>query len=185
MNRQAAQVAQVAQRIKELREIIEMPAAQVAEKVGLDEKEYIQYENAELDIPISVIYGVASVLGVDPTVLLSGESPRMSTYTITRKGQGISIERYKEYSFSALAYNFINRDMEPMIVDLLPKNSPPELVTHRGQEFNYVLEGKVTVLYGKHKFVLEEGDSIYFDPQVPHGQMAEFGFARFLTVINE
>ena len=109
----------------------------------------------------------------------------MNTYTITRKGKGVSIERYKEYSFSALAYNFINRDMEPMIVDLLPKDAPPELVTHKGQEFNYVLEGKVTVLFGSHKFVLEEGDSIYFNPAIPHGQMAEYGFARFLTIINE
>ena len=71
------------------------------------------------------------------------------------------------------------------IVDLLPKDAPPELVTHKGQEFNYVLEGKVTVLFGDHKFVLNEGDSIYFDPKVPHGQMAEYGFARFLTIINE
>jgi len=185
MNKQVAQIAQVAERIRELREIVQIPAAQVAEKIGLDETEYVQYENGELDIPISVIYGVASVLGVDPTVLLSGESPRMNTYAITRKGKGISIERYKEYSFSALAYNFIDRDMDPMIVDLLPQNSPPGLVTHQGQEFNYVLEGKVTVLYGTHRFVLEEGDSIYFDPKVPHGQMAEYGFARFLTVINE
>lgn len=179
MNQQIAQVAQVAERIRELREIIEMSSAEVAEKVGLNEKEYLQYESAELDIPISVIYKVASVLGVDATVLLSGEAPRMSSYTITRRGKGISIERYKEYSFSALATNFIGRDMDPMIVDLLPKDAAPELVTHGGQEFNYVLEGKVTVLYGKHKFVLDEGDCIYFDPTVPHGQMAEFGPARF------
>lgn len=109
----------------------------------------------------------------------------MNSYTITRKGKGISIERYKEYSFSSLAYNFIGRDMDPMIVDLLPKDRPPELVKHRGQEFNYVLEGKVTVIIDGHKHVLNQGDSIYFDPSVPHGQMAEFGPARFLTIINE
>lgn len=179
------QVAQVAERIRELREIVEVSPEEIAEKAGISVEEYLQYENAELDIPISVIYAVAGALEIDPTVLMTGESPRMNTYTITRKGKGVSIERYKEYSFSALAYNFINRDMEPMIVDLLPKDAPPELVTHKGQEFNYVLEGKVTVLFGSHKFVLEEGDSIYFNPAIPHGQMAEYGFARFLTIINE
>ena len=45
-------------------------------------------------------------------------------------------------------------------MDLLPKDAPPELVTHKGQEFNYVVEGKVTVLFGDHNFVLNEGDSI-------------------------
>ena len=125
------------------------------------------------------------MLKVDPTVLLTGEAPRMNQYTITRKGKGISVERYKEYSFQALAFNFMNRDMNPMIVNLEPKQAEPELVTHGGQEFNYVLEGVVTVLYGPHKFQLKEGDSIYFDPAIPHGQMAEFGSAKFLTIINE
>lgn len=102
------------------------------EKIGLSVEEYKKYENGELDIPISVIYGVAGVLGVDSTVLLSGETPRMKAYTVTRKGKGISIERYKEYKFSSLAYNFIDREMDPMIVDLLPKDTPPEMVTHKG-----------------------------------------------------
>lgn len=179
------QVLEVARRIRELREIMELPAASVAEGLGITEEEYLSYEDGRLDIPISVIYGVAGVLGVDSTVLLTGEAPRMNSYTITRRGKGISIERYKEYSFSSLAYNFIGRDMDPMIVDLLPKDAPPELVMHSGQEFNYVLSGDVTVIIGGHKHVLHEGDSIYFDPSVPHGQMAESGPARFLTVINE
>ena len=180
-----SQVLEVARRIKELREIVEMTVDQVAKDLNISAEEYSKYENGELDIPISIIYGVAGILGVDSTVLLTGESPRMNSYTITRKGKGISIERYKEYSFSSLAYNFIGRDMDPMIVDLLPKDRAPELVRHKGQEFNYVLEGKVTVIIDGHKHVLNEGDSIYFDPSVPHGQMAEFGPAKFLTIINE
>ena len=178
-------VAEVAQRIKELREILEISKEEVAQNAGIAFDDYVKYESAELDIPISAIYAVAEVLEVDPTVLLIGEAPRMNQYTITRKDRGISVERYKEYSFQALAFNFIDRDMDPMIVKLAPKDAPPELVTHAGQEFNYVLEGTVTVLYGSHQFRLNEGDSIYFDPTTPHGQMAEFGPAKFLTIINE
>lgn len=178
-------VAEVAQRIKELREILEISKEEVASRAGIALEDYAKYESAELDIPISAIYATAEVLSVDPTVLLTGEAPRMNKYTITRKDKGISVERYKEYSFQALAFNFIDRDMDPMIVNLAPKDAPPELVTHAGQEFNYVLQGTVTVLYGPHKFQLNEGDSIYFDPTVPHGQMAEFGLAKFLTIINE
>lgn len=180
-----SQAMQVAARIKELREIIELSAEEVAKQVGISAEEYEQYENAQLDIPISMLYNVAGVLGVDPTVLLSGEAPRMNSYTIVRQGKGMSVERYAEYSFTSLAFNFIGREMEPMIVDLKPKDSAPELVTHGGQEFNYVLEGKVGVLFGSHTFVLEKGDSIYFDPSVPHGQMAVDGPAKFITIIND
>ena len=178
-------VLEVASRMKELREIMDYSTSYMAEKIGVSEDDYVRYEDGKLDIPISVIYGVAGVLGVDSTVLLTGEAPRMKCYDVTRKGKGISIERYKEYSFSSLAYNYIGRDMDPMLVDLLPKETPPELVTHKGQEFNYVLEGQVTVVIGQKKKVLNAGDSIYFDATVPHGQMAENGPAKFLTIINE
>ena len=102
-------VAEVARRIWELREILEISKEEVAQKAGIDFDDYVKYESAELDIPISAIYAVAEVLKVDPTVLLTGEAPRMNQYTITRKGKGISVERYKEYSFQALAFNFMNR----------------------------------------------------------------------------
>ncbi|MDD4797220.1 MAG: XRE family transcriptional regulator [Eubacteriales bacterium] len=180
-----AQLVAIAQRIRELREILEMSPQHVAEKVGIPLEQYQSYEDATADIPISVLYAVAGVLGVDATVLMTGEAPRMSAYTLVRKGQGVSVERYKEYKFSALAFNYIDRDMEPMIVDLDVKDTAPELVVHRGQEFNYVLKGTVRVRIGAHQFDLAVGDSIYFDPRIPHGQMAVGGPAQFLTVINE
>lgn len=85
-------VEEVAQRIKELREILEISKEEVAQRAGLAFDDYVKYEKAELDIPISAIYSVAEVLDVDPTVLLTGEAPRMNKYTITRKDKGISVE---------------------------------------------------------------------------------------------
>lgn len=179
------QVIGVAKRMKELREIVEYTPQEVADELNVPLETYLAYENAQLDIPVGVIYGAASFMGVDPTELLSGDIPRMNTYTIVRQGRGMTVERYKEYTFTSLAFNFVDRDMEPMIVDLLPKETPPELVTHHGQEFNYVLEGKICVLFGGKQIFLEAGDSIYFDPSVPHGQLAVGGAAKFLTIINE
>ncbi|MEI6100590.1 MAG: cupin domain-containing protein, partial [Eubacteriales bacterium] len=76
-------------------------------------------------------------------------------------------------------------DMEPMIVHVSPQTNADELVTHSGQEFNYVLSGVVKVVIGNREFILSEGDSIYFNPIAPHGQRAVGGDATFLTVINE
>lgn len=107
----------------------------------------------------------------------------MEDYTIVRKGKGMKVERYEGYSFNSLAYNFIHRLMDPMIVDLKPKDVPPELVSHAGQEFNYVIEGTVVVTISGREYVLNAGDSIYFDPRKLHGQKAVGGPAKFLTVI--
>lgn len=178
------QIAQIGARIRELREILGIAPGEVAEKIGIDVELYRQYESATADIPIGVLYGLAAEFGVDPTVLLTGEGPRMDEYTLVRKGNGIKVERYPGYSFSALAFNFKNRDMDPMIVTLSPSETA-ELVTHSGQEFNYVLEGTVKIIVGSREFTLEPGDSIYFNPELPHGQRAVSPVAKFLTVINE
>ena len=178
------QIRMIGARIRELRDILDITQEQAADSVGIDIELYRSYEDARDDIPIGVLYGLAAKFGVDPTVLMTGDSPRMDDYTLVRKGQGMKIERYPGYSFSALAFNFKNRDMDPMIVTL-SHTDKAELVSHSGQEFNYVLAGSIKVVIGAKEFALEAGDSIYFNPSVPHGQRALTETAMFLTVINE
>lgn len=179
------QIKQIAKRILYLRETLDIQPEQVAEAIGMSVDEYKQYESGKKDIPVSMIYSVASVLGIDATELLTGESPKMTDYSVTRKGQGVGIERFKGYAFESLAYNYIGRDKEPMIVTISPGDKQPELVTHTGQEFNYVLEGKIGVIIGGKTIELSEGDSIYFNPSIPHGQIAIGTTSRFLTVIDK
>ncbi len=180
-----SQLQQIADRIKYLRDILDMSAVDLAKAIDMPLELYNSYENCEKDIPISMIYNVASALGVDPTELLTGESPRMDAYAVTRKGMGVGVERYKGYAFESLAYNFRDRNKEPMIVTISPAEGKPQLVSHGGQEFNYVLEGTVGVTIGGREIILNEGDSIYFDPAIPHGQFAVDSIAKFLTVIDK
>ena len=75
--------------------------------------------------------------------------------------------------------------MNPMLVEIEPTSSP-ELVVHGGQEFNYVIEGDLRVIVGDKEYFLREGDSIFFDPSIPHAQVPMNNRkAKFLTVINE
>ena len=176
---------EVASRVKELREILGLSPKEIASKINIELDTYLQYESGKSDMPVSVLYSLSTVLNVDPTVILTGEEARMQNYTVVRLGKGVKIERYKGYSFTSLAFNYNNRDMEPMIVELFNNSEKPQTVTHPGQEFNYVLNGTVCVKVGENKFILNEGDSIYFDATIPHGQSAETAKAKFLTVINE
>ena len=175
----------ISERIKELREILEISALDMAKDTGIPFETYIKYESGELDIPISVLYTIANRLGTDVTVLLTGEEARMDSAAVCRKGKGVQIERYPGYEFSSLAYNFKHRTMEPLLV--LLDSSKPEAaqVSHSGQEFNYVVEGRVKVTVGKTEHILSAGDSIYFDARLPHGQSAVNGTAQFITIIQE
>ena len=178
-------LAQIPGRIKELREILEISALDMARETAIPLETYQKYEAGELDIPISVLYKIAGHLGVDATVLLTGEDPRMDTVSVCRKGKGVRIERYPGYEFSSLAYNFKGRTIEPLQVYLDPSKEAVALVSHSGQEFNYVVEGKVKITVGRREYILEAGDSIYFDAKLPHGQAAVDGPAQFITIIQE
>jgi transcriptional regulator with XRE-family HTH domain len=178
-------LSRIPDRIRELREVEEISAIDIAGDIGISAADYEKYESGVLDIPISILYKIAACLGVDATVLLTGEDPRMDTASVCRKGQGVEIERYPGYEFSSLAYNFKGRTLEPLLVYLDPSKPPAPPVSHAGQEFNYVTEGSVKVTVNRREYILEEGDSIYFDATLPHAQSAVVSPARFITIIQE
>jgi len=178
-------VAHIPERIKELREILEISALDMAKDTNIPFETYSKYESGETDIPISVLYTIANRLGTDVTVLLTGEEARMDSAAVCRKGKGVQIERYPGYEFSSLAYNFKRRTMEPLLVLLDSSKPQAAQVSHSGQEFNYVVEGQVKVTVGRSEHILSQGDSIYFDARLPHGQSAVNGTAQFITIIQE
>ena len=178
-------LAEISGRIKELREIMEMSAMDLAADIHVPLETYNKYESGEQDIPISVLYAIAGRLGTDVTVLMTGEGPRMESAAVCRSEKGVQVERYPGYEYSSLAYNFKGRTMEPLLVSLDSSRPPAGQVSHSGQEFNYVLEGRMKVSVGKAEYILAKGDSIYFDASLPHSQSAADGAAQFITIIQE
>ncbi len=172
-------------RVRELRQIADYTCADVAARLGVETSVYEGYESGASDIPISVLYELAGLFGVDMTDLMTGRAATLHSYAVVRAGKGLAVERYPGYRFESLAHAFRGRLIEPLIVTLEPdENRHMSLVTHQGQEFNLVLTGTVRVILGDDQIDLEPGDSIYFDPTIPHGQQCAAGqVARFLTVI--
>ena len=185
MTKDEADPGQIPGRIKELREILEIPVADMAADTGIPLETYTAYENGEHDIPISALYSIASRLGTDVTVLMTVEDPKMESAAVCRKGKGVRVERYPGYEYSSLAYNFKGRTMEPLQVYLDPSKPQAEPVVHHGQEFNFVIAGKVKITIANTEHILGAGDSIYFDARLPHRQCAVDGSAEFITLIQE
>lgn len=180
------QIAEIAARIRELREACGFSAEEMAGKLDLELSVYVGYEENGLNIPISVIYQIANLCGVDFTEILTGNNPRLNSYQVVKKGKGLSVQRVPGYDFEDLAFRFTHKIMQPLRVRLQPGKDRPALITHSGQEFNLVLEGKVKVLFDEQELLLDEGDSIFFNPMHPHGQMcADENPAVFLTIIAE
>jgi quercetin dioxygenase-like cupin family protein len=178
-------IKQIAMRIRELREIAGLTIESLAGEFKISPEQYRKYESGDSDIPVSFLYEVAHRFNVELTALVTGEEPRLKMYSLVRAGKAPSIERRKEYKYLDLAYNFIHKKAEVFLVTVDPKD--PASFTynyHPGQEFNYVLEGRIKVILGGTEIIMSEGDSIYYDPNIPHGQTAANGKpGKFLTVI--
>ncbi len=181
------EIKQIAERLNGLRDALELSEAECASACNISIDQYKAYERGETDIPVSFLYRFASVYGLELTTLLTGDTPRMHGYSLTRKGTGTLVERRKEYKYQALNESFINKKAQPFIVSV-PANPDDEKTTpgyrHDGQEFNLLLEGRMLVVINGKELVLEEGDSLWFDSGLPHGMKALDGKeAKFLAMI--
>jgi quercetin dioxygenase-like cupin family protein len=157
-----------------------------AELLGIGADTLASYEATGYDIPISVLMHAARLCEVDMAVLLTGASTHLDTYQVVRAGEGRVVDRFPGYHFEDLAYNYRDKIMQPLLVTLDPSDEPAELVTHGGQEFNYVVAGKVVVVFADKEIELDVGDSLYFNPQLPHGQRCGSSHsAVFVTMITD
>ena len=177
---------ELAERLRGLRDACGYTADEMAEMLRLDVETYKGYEEDGKDIPISVLYEVANKCGVDFAEIVTGVGAKLDTYHVVRRGHGKSIDRFDGYRFKDLAFRYSHKVMQPLLVTLDPTDKPVALVSHAGQEFNLVLKGTVAVTFEDTEIILNEGDSIYFNPTHPHGQKCVGDTkARFLTVIAE
>lgn len=179
-------IKQIGERLKGLRDVMDIPAEEMALTCGISLSEYKAMEEGEGELSVSNLQKIAQKYGVSLDVLMFGEEPHMSSYFLTRKGQGLSVERRKAYHYESLASGFRGRKADPFIVTVEPKpnDAPAEMNTHAGQEFNMVIEGEMELTIGKKTLTLHEGDSIIFDATQPHG-MRTLGEqkVKFLAII--
>lgn len=70
--------------------------------------------------------------------------------------------------FISLASSKAGRNMEPFLINIQTENGNETCSTHEGEEFLFVLEGSIKVRYGAETYILNKGDSIYYDSIVDH-----------------
>ena len=171
------QLKQIGERLRGLRDVLDITTEEVAALCGITVEHYEQMENGESELSVANLQKIAKQYGVSLDVLMFGEEPKMSSYFLTRKGHGMSVERRKAYNYESLASGFRGRKADPFIVTVEPKpaDTPKEMNSHSGQEFNMVLEGTLQLTIGTKSLTLNEGDSIYYDSSEPHDEWAVGG----------
>lgn len=180
------QIKQIAERLAGLRDALEISPEEMAKACNLTPEAYLELESGNVDISVSILHRISQTYGVELTTLMFGDEPKMSSYFITRKGKGVAVERTKAYKYQSLAAGFAGRKADPFLVSVHPKpdEEPIYLNRHPGQEYNLVLRGRLLLQINGKDLILEEGDSIYFNSELPHGMKALDGEkVIFLAII--
>lgn len=181
----------VGEKIKSLRESQGISLEELAQRTGLG-IEQIERIEQDIDLPsLAPLIKIARVLGVRLGTLLDEQDENGPV--ICRKGEvqnsitfsNNAIQSRKHMIYHSLSRSKADRHMEPFFIDVTPTDdSDFVLSTHEGEEFILVMEGTMEIIYGKNAYLLEEGDSIYYDSIVPHHVHAyQGGAAKILAVI--
>lgn len=164
------QLIEIGSRIAEIRMIKGVSIESICQQLKITKEEYTAYENGESDFSFSFLYNIAEILEVDVSNIMSGHSPKLSYCSLVRRGKGLNIKKDNRYEYKPLAYTFKNKQSDPFLVTVAPDSEAPKFHSHDGQEFNYVTSGQMQFFIEDIVYVLNEGDSVYFDSSIPHAE---------------
>ena len=176
------------ERVKAIREEAGLSLADVASRIDYDEAFLARIEANEVSPPLGILIKLGKALNMKMGYFISGGETK--PYTVVREDERMKIARRASsqdqaygYTYQALAPGKTDRHMEPYLVTLEPTEAV-ELSAHEGQEFIFVLEGKMEALIEDNREVLGPGDAIYYDSNIPHQvRCVEGPTTRILAVL--
>ncbi|MGZ7043605.1 MAG: helix-turn-helix domain-containing protein [Methanobacterium sp.] len=180
------------EKIRQIRENHEMSVGELAAQSQCSSEIIVNIESGELIPSLTPLIKIARALGVrlgtflddapqtGPVMVKSGQSKQVIHFSGKDDHPDVSA-----LDFYSLASGKADRHMEPFIIDVhLPGTDDYKLSSHEGEEFIYVMDGEIEILYGQDKYLVSAGDSIYYDSIVPHDLHAYGGKdAKILAVV--
>ena len=181
----------VGNKIRSLRESKQMEIEVLAERAQLPVEQIKAIEDNGPLPGLAPLIKIARVLGVRLGTFLDDQQSIGAVVSRAEDGhESVRFSNHESAGRENMIYHSLsdgkeNRHLEPFVIDILPEQDPKfDLSTHEGEEFIYVLEGQVEINYGKTTYVLDKGDSIYYDSIVKHHVHGYNGQkARILAVV--
>jgi transcriptional regulator with XRE-family HTH domain len=154
----------IGNRLRELRKDRGMNQKNLAETTHFSTPLISRMENGLTMPSIATLQVMADAMEVSIGYFFMDEEQKR--YVISRRGNRRIVVSKKGYVVELLAEGMENQFMEPAITTLT--GTGMQTAVHAGQEFLYVLEGKIKLSLGRKTFTLNKDDVAYFDGELPH-----------------
>ena len=167
----------IGHKIKSIRESKNITVEEISERSGLAVEQINSIENDQNLPSLGPLIKIARALGVrlgtfmddsdDLGPVVTRAAEREANKSISFSNGATDARKHMEYH--PLAQQKAGRHMEPFVIDINPEENPEfQLSAHEGEEFIFVMEGEIELVYGKDTFHLNQGDTIYYDSIVKH-----------------
>jgi transcriptional regulator with XRE-family HTH domain len=158
----------IGEKIKELRKRQGMSIAELAEKAELSSGLISQIERNIVTPSIVSLWKIAKSLQVSVGYFFDEDIKNITNPIVTKNTRKRIIASNNNAIYELLSPD-LNRKIEFLYITIKPgDHSTKDFVTHEGEECGIVIKGKLMVKMKDREYILEEGDSIYFDSTIPH-----------------
>jgi len=163
------------QKIKTLRQRKGLSLQQMADKSSLSVPLLSQIESEVVAPPVATLLKISRALNVNIGYFFQEEESGKRAVIVRKNERKQVFRRIHEdpskvgYYYESLAYPKADKHMEPFQVQFeVKKKEDLIFFNHKGEEFVFVLEGQLECSYEDETFILDPGDSLYFDSGFPH-----------------
>lgn len=141
----------------------------LAKRANIAKGTLSKIENGQTSSPISTLLSIASALGVHLADFVKEDEPATRCVFTPANQRRLIVRDGSQfgYAYEGLAVGYPGRRVEPFILTIGPDDEEG-CFQHGGQEFLYLLSGSIEFTVGNETFAMQEGDSLYFDPTLPH-----------------
>lgn len=178
----------IGERVAKLRTQSGLTLDQLASQTGFTKSYLSKIENSRKVPPIGTLSRIAHALKTEITELLHDPATGSSrAFTLVRSNERLPVVRGGTafgYDYVSLADTKSHKKMEPFLFTFPSQIDKHVFFEHEGEEFLFVLSGRVEWQAGSEKVILTPGDSIYFDSRLPHRGRALDGEATALVVTS-
>jgi transcriptional regulator with XRE-family HTH domain len=175
-------------KLRRLRREAQLTLQELSARCGISASTLSKIEKAQLSPTYEKIAALAQGLGIQVGELFNSEMPAAPTgrRSLTRRGEGI-VHDTPQYNYQVLCAELAHKQFVPLLTTVKARSVKafPSLLRHEGEEFIYVLSGKLTVHTDFYQpMELEAGDSCYFDSTMGHACVAGEEDAQILWVCS-
>lgn len=176
------------QRIRDIRLRNRLTIADVAQIAELSPGMISKIENGQATASLDSLVSIANALGVSIGSLFKNFGAPAGEARLVKSGEGMEVVRRgtsRGHTYHLLSFDQGPRKrFDPFLISMDDASEVFPTFEHDGTEFIHMLTGRLEYRHGDATYLLEPGDSLTFNGQVPHGpeRIIEVPI-RFLTVI--